>query len=96
MKIMIAICFMLISIMIYGCSESSSYSCNYESRHTGCGGKTWTSWEKGCYAFNIDDYKEGWTPEKVCGKFSGSDTECGGGCCIYTEYRDNEISRGGC
>ena len=95
MKI-IAICCILISLMIYGCSESSMYSCNYESRHSGCGGKGWSEWKSECYPFNMDDYKEGWTPEKVCQKYSGSDTKCGESCCDYIEYRNNKLSGGGC
>lgn len=83
-------------IIISGCSENTSYSCTYESRHTGCGGKEWTIWVKDCVAFNMDDYKEGWTPEKVCEKYSGTDTNCGGGCCIEIEYRNNMISKGTC
>ncbi len=76
--------------------ESGYYCCRYESRHTGCGGKTWSSWEKLSENFDISTYKEGWTPEKVCNKYTGSTTRCDGGCCISVEYRNNRLSEGSC
>jgi hypothetical protein len=72
------------------------YSCTYDKRSTGCGGTGWSDWETSCYEFDIDDYVEGWTPEMVCDKFSGSGEECGGSCCILYEYRDNVLSSGYC
>jgi len=72
------------------------YCCTYESRHSACGGGNRTAWETLSYEFNIDDYVEGWTPEQVCAKFSGSDTECAGSCCIDTEQRNNILSGGSC
>jgi len=105
MKILVIFLLIFGAILIGGCVQNSqnidsglggSYSCVYESRHTGCGGKGWSEWKAECYAFNMDDYKEGWTPEKVCGKYAGSDTDCGGGCCIGIEYRNNTLSRNGC
>jgi len=92
----IAISFFLLQGLNWVPSESGSYSCSYESRHTGCGGKEWSEWKAECYAFNMDDYKEGWTPEKVCGKYTGSDTNCEGGCCIDIEYMNNKLSRDRC
>ncbi len=85
-------------VLIAGCGISSGgmYSCSYESRHTGCGAKGWTDWEEKCENINMDNYREDWTPEKVCGKYSGSDTNCGESCCIYVEYRNTDISRGKC
>jgi hypothetical protein len=70
--------------------------CSYESRHTACGGSGWGNWTTECYAFNLDDYKEGWTAERVCQKFSGSDSECSTTCCIYVEYRNSTVGSGGC
>ena len=72
------------------------YACSYEYRSTGCGGVGWSEWTTQCYQFNIDDYQEGWTPERVCNKYMGSGTECGGSCCINYEYRNNVISKGNC
>jgi len=72
------------------------YCCTYESRHSACGGGNWTPWVTEHYEFNLDDYVEGWTPERVCAKFSGADTECAGGCCIDTENRNNILSGGSC
>jgi hypothetical protein len=86
----------LSSFILFGCTENSTYSCIYESRHTGCGGKEWTEWGTECNAFNMDNYKEDWTPEKVCQKYSGTDTNCGGGCCIEIEYRNNQLSKSSC
>jgi hypothetical protein len=85
-------------VLIAGCGEDGGgiYCCTYESRHTACGGGDWTAWEAEFYQFNIDDYLEDWTPERVCNKFTGSDTECGGGCCIYVEYSNNNLSSGEC
>jgi hypothetical protein len=74
----------------------SLYCCAYESRSTGCGGVGWSDWAAESFTFNIDDYIEGWTPEQVCGKFSGSDTECSATCCIDVEYRSNTLSGGAC
>jgi hypothetical protein len=85
-------------VFMAGCLEDDggSYCCRYEERHTGCGGAGWSDWEKGAFSFNIDDYREGWTPEKVCDKFTGSDTSCGGGCCITIQYRNNQLTSGSC
>ena len=92
------ICFGAISIasFIAGCEEDTVYHCTYEVRSTGCGGKGWGPWKTECFQFDIEDYKEDWTPEKVCNQFKGSDTHCGGGCCIYVEYRNNRLSHGEC
>jgi hypothetical protein len=87
---------LLVLAIFSGCLEETGiYSCTYESRSTGCGGKGWKSWKTECYEFDIEDYKEGWTPERVCNKFTGSDTHCAGGCCINSEYRNTRLSRGG-
>jgi hypothetical protein len=90
------------AVLISGCigdgeiGDAGYYCCRYETRHTGCGGKDWSDWETAYYSFNIDDYKEDWTPQRVCGKYTRSDTQCGGGCCIYVEYRNNRLSGGSC
>jgi len=86
--------FLLISL--FGCLEQGIYTCKYEERHSGCGGKTWTDWESKCLDIDMEDYKEGWTPEKVCSEYSGSDTNCGGSCCIYVQYRNNQVAPGSC
>jgi hypothetical protein len=79
-----------------GPSKSGIYACTYEIRSTGCGGSGWSAWTTECYQFNIDDYVSGWTPTMVCDKFSGSDTECGGSCCINVQYRNNTVKSGKC
>jgi hypothetical protein len=93
----IAITLVALAASLITCGEeSASYCCSYESRHTGCGGTGWTSWETTHYSFNLDDYQEGWSAERVCNKFSGADTNCGGGCCINIEYRSNHLGEGLC
>jgi hypothetical protein len=82
--------------VITGCGDGSIYCVTYETRHTGCGGVGWSDWETEHYEFNIDDYREDWTPERVRDKFTGSATECGGGCCIEVQYRNTSLSSGGC
>jgi hypothetical protein len=77
-------------------SSSGQQHCTYESRHSPCGGSGFGAWTTECYAFNLDDYKEGWTADRVCQKFSGSDTECSSTCCIYVEYRNSTVGGGGC
>ncbi len=79
-----------------GDGSGGTYACSYESRSSGCGGVGWSDWTAQCYQFNIDDYQEGWTPERVCNKYTGSDTECGGSCCIYVEYRNTTLKSGTC
>lgn len=81
-----------------GCGDSTGgvYCCTYDSRHSACGGGDYTAWETNYYEFNIDDYVEGWTPEQVCDKFSGTDTSCSATCCIYSEDRNNVLSSGSC
>ena len=92
----------LVSVaMLVGCGSDSGgggsvYACNYEKRTTGCGGGDYGAWEAYCYEFDMDDYLEGWTPERVCDKFSGSDTSCAAGCCINIQYQSNEVSKGEC
>jgi hypothetical protein len=85
-------------VLVAGCldDKGGTYCCRYEERHTGCGGAGWSDWEKATFSFNIDDYKEGWTPERICDQYSGSDTSCGGGCCISIQYRNNQLSGGSC
>jgi hypothetical protein len=84
-------------MLIAGCGgDDSIYCVTYESRHTGCGGAGWSDWEPDHYEFNMDDYKEGWTPEDVRDKFTGTATNCGGGCCIEIEYLNAQLSDGGC
>ncbi len=89
-------------VAIAGCigdedgSGEDTYCCRYEVRSTGCGGKGWSDWKAELQTFNINDYKEGWTPAKVCDKYTGSTTTCGGGCCIFVEYRNNRLSQGSC
>ncbi len=95
-KAVLLIGFLILTIVLSGCSESGSYSCTYESRRTGCGGTGWTKWETECFAFNMDDYKDEWTPEMVCEAYTGSDTKCEQSCCIYIEYRNNILSTNGC
>ena len=95
-KVILLISFLILITVLSGCIESESYSCSYESRRTGCGGKGWSTWESECFEFNMDDYKDEWTPQMVCKKYTGSDTSCGGSCCVYIEYRDNSLSTNGC
>lgn len=85
-------------LMPTGCgpSDDGIYACTYETRYSQCGGGNYSAWETECYEFNIDDYQEGWSPERVCNKYTGSDVECGGGCCIYVDYRNNHLSSGHC
>jgi hypothetical protein len=73
-----------------------TYCCRYESRHTPCGGGTYSNWQAEKYEFNIDDYVAGWTPEAVCNKFTGNWTNCEAGCCINGQYRNNTLSSGKC
>jgi len=90
---------LMASLLTAGCGGEEGgglYCCTYESRHSACGGGNWTAWEIQHYEFDLDDYVEGWTPEQVCAKFSGSDTECAGGCCIDTQDRNNVLSGGAC
>jgi hypothetical protein len=94
--LMKSLIFFLIFLVLFGCVEEGYYTCTYEERHTGCGGKGWTDWKSECINIDMDDYKEGWTPQKVCGKYSGSDTNCGGSCCIYIQYQNNRVSPGEC
>ncbi len=84
--------------LMAGCGEDGGgiYCCSYESRSTACGGSGWKPWKATNYQFNIDDYKEGWSPTRVCDKFTGSDTECGGSCCINVQYRGNNLAEGAC
>jgi hypothetical protein len=79
-----------------GDGEGEVFCCRYEKRSTGCGGTGWKAWQSESHEFNLDDYKEGWDAQRVCDKFSGSDTECGGSCCINVEYRNTQLSSGGC
>lgn len=74
----------------------TEYCCSYESRHTGCGGVDWTDWVAEAFSFDLEDYRDDWDADRVCNQFSGSDEECGGGCCIYVEYRDTTLQRGAC
>ncbi len=102
MQTRIAIALMaLISLagaFVLGCGDGGGtlYHCTYETRHSACGGGDWSEWTSECYAFDLDDYQTGWTPQMVCDKFSGSDTECGGSCCIYVEHRNTTLADGGC
>jgi len=84
------------SLMALACGDEASgvYCCTYESRHSACGGGDYTPWVTNQLTF--DDLAEGWTPEEKCDQFSGSDVECGGSCCIYTEDRNNVLSTGPC
>jgi len=86
------------AVLLCGCGDGSGgiYCCTYESRHTGCGGTGWEAWVSQSYEFNIDDYLEGWTPQRVCDKFSGSDTACEASCCIDIQYRNTTLSSGSC
>lgn len=79
-----------------GLGEDTIYSCTYETRYSQCGGGNYSPWEQVCYEFDMDDYQDDWTPQRVCNKFTGSDVECGGGCCIYVDYRNNVLSDDEC
>lgn len=79
-----------------GDDEGGVYCCTYESRHTACGGSDWTDWESEVDEFNIDNYKDDWTPQRVCDKYTGSWNECSSTCCINGEYRNNTLTRGSC
>ncbi len=85
-------------LFVGGCGEDGNtlYNCSYQSRHTACGGGDWTAWESACYQFDMDDYLDDWTPQRVCDKFSGSDTECSATCCINVEYQNNQLASGTC
>jgi hypothetical protein len=85
-------------VVLLGCGGEGStiYHCTYETRHSGCGGGDWTAWTSECYRFDLEDYQEGWTPQRVCDKFSGSDTACESSCCIYVEHRNTTLAEGGC
>lgn len=85
-------------LMAWGCGDESGgvYCCTFESRHSACGGGDYTPWETNYYEFNIDDYVEGWSPNDVCDKFSGTDTNCSATCCVYSEDRNNVLSSGAC
>jgi len=86
------------ALMMSSCGEDGGgvYCCTYESRHSACGGGDYTPWETNYYEFNINDYVEGWSPQDVCDKFSGTDTSCSATCCIYSEDRNNVLSSGAC
>jgi hypothetical protein len=97
--------FLVVFLIIPGCCfdtddfdyyDEGTYGCAYESRHSGCGGKDWSAWESGCFEFSMDDYREEWTPDRICNEYSGSDTSCSSTCCIYTQYRNTKLSSGGC
>jgi hypothetical protein len=46
---------LLVLAIFSGCLEETGiYSCTYESRSTGCGGKGWKSWKTECYEFDIE------------------------------------------
>ena len=79
-----------------GDESGGTYCCTFESRRSACGGGDYTAWETEYYEFSLDDYLEGWDAQRVCGKFDGTDTACGGGCCIYTEDRLLSVSPGAC
>lgn len=103
MKYLIAAAILAIVSMavLAGCAGDSGggggiYACDYEKRSSACGGGDYSDWEAYCYEFDMDDYLESWTPEMVCDKYSGSDLHCAGSCCIYVDYRNNELSKGGC
>jgi hypothetical protein len=85
-----------LAMVITGCADDSIHCVTYETRHTGCGGVGWSEWTTEHYEFNMDDYQDGWTPEDVRDKFTGSKTECGGGCCIEVQYQNAQVSSGGC
>jgi hypothetical protein len=69
-----------LAMVITGCADDSIHCVTYETRHTGCGGVGWSEW----------------TTEDVRDKFTGSKTECGGGCCIEVQYQNAQVSSGGC
>jgi hypothetical protein len=84
-------------LLTVGCGdEGGVYCCTFESRHSACGGGDYTPWEAEYYEFNIDDYQEGWSPDRVCNKFSGGDTTCSATCCVNSEDRNNVLSAGSC
>ena len=99
-KLLCAMIWLVAIASFGGCGDDEGgggiYCCSYESRHTGCGGTGWTDWEAKSDEFNIDDYLEGWTPERVCNKYTGSDTECSTTCCINVQHRNNQLASGAC
>ena len=87
----------LVAFLVAACGdEGGVYCCTYGERSTGCGGIGWSGWETEYYQFNIDDYLDGWSPERVCNKFRGDDTACSASCCIEIQKRDNVVSSGEC
>jgi len=99
MAMIAVVALVAVAVVPGGCGDDEGggvYCCTWESRHTGCGGTDWTAWETEQDEFNIDDYLEGWTPERVCNKYTGSDTACSDTCCIYVEKRNNTLTSGPC
>ncbi len=87
----------------FGCSSDLEgeenggvYCCRYRSESTHCNSGTHDAPEEQSFEFNLDDYVEGSTPESVCGNFSGSHTQCGGGCCINIYYTNLGVTPGSC
>jgi hypothetical protein len=91
------------AIIMTGCGSDDDdsgggeiYSCSYESRYwSDCTGD-YSDWEHTCYQFNMDDYVDDYTPEKVCDNMTSGGTHCESTCCINTYVRNKELNNGGC
>jgi len=96
---LLAIILLLAIVLVnMGCIEGggSVYSCTYEKRSTGCGGKGWKEWKASCHEFDMEDANDDWTPEKECEDYQGSKTHCAASCCIEVQFRNLQIHNNGC
>ena len=74
----------------------SVFHCTYEERMTSCNSTSFGPWESECRTVDFE-LRDGLTPEGFCQEaYSGSDTECAGGCCMDFEFRNTEAHSGAC
>jgi hypothetical protein len=73
--------------------SNDRYACVWESRHSACGGGSYTAWATQCDEFLASDYYI--SPQEHCANMASSDTSCAGDCCIYVEGRNPTLQAGG-
>ena len=96
--VLVALVLLLASMGLAACGDDgpSIFSCTFEQRKTSCGSSSFGEWEAECRTIDFE-LRDGLSPEQFCqNAYSGSDTECGGGCCLDFQFRATEMRSGRC
>ena len=75
---------------------SGTFSCVYEVSSTPCNSGAFGPYTAECATIDFE-LRDDLSPEQFCNDaYSGTDFECGGGCCVSFRFRNTHVESGAC